>query len=161
MRYAVTALLAVAGLAAAAFALERSQPAWYAKLRYPLSYEHVIVVHAENYDLVLNTERVSVKDCIDEVLRLVRSEEFAETEESRRRLGDLALACRVRAALRRSPRTRELRVSVSAADGRVALAGMLDKAEERAAVNEVAAEAGARDIDDQLRTADAVRPRFQ
>jgi len=63
--------------------------------------------------------------------------------------------------LRRSPRTRELRVSVSAADGRVALAGMLDKAEERAAVNEVAAEAGARDIDDQLRTADAVRPRFQ
>lgn len=51
MRYAVATLLAVAGLAAAAVALERSQPAWYAKLRYPLSYEHVIVGHAENYEL--------------------------------------------------------------------------------------------------------------
>jgi soluble lytic murein transglycosylase len=51
MRYALTALLAVAGLAAAAVALEGSQPAWYAKLRYPLSYEHVIVGHAENYEL--------------------------------------------------------------------------------------------------------------
>lgn len=122
---------------------------------------HVQWTDAENYDLVLNTERVSVNDCIDEVLRLVRSEKFAETEASRQRLHDLGLECRVRAALRRSPRTRELRVSVSAANGRLALAGMLDKAEERAAVNEVAAEAGARDIDDQLRTADAVRPRFQ
>ena len=122
---------------------------------------HVQWTDAENYDLVLNTERVSVRDCIDEVLRLVRSEEFAETEASRQRLEDLALTCRVRAALRRSPRTRELRVSVNATRGRVTLAGMLDKAEERAAVNEVAAEAGARDIDDQLRTADAIRPRFQ
>ena len=51
MRYAVATLLAVAGLAAAAVALERSQPAWYAQLRYPLSYEHVIVGHAENYEL--------------------------------------------------------------------------------------------------------------
>jgi soluble lytic murein transglycosylase len=51
VRYAVTALALVAGLAAAAVALERSQPGWYAKLRYPLSYEDVIVGHAENYDL--------------------------------------------------------------------------------------------------------------
>jgi soluble lytic murein transglycosylase len=51
VRYAVATLALVAGLAAAALALERSQPAWYAKLRYPLSYEHVIVGHAENYDL--------------------------------------------------------------------------------------------------------------
>jgi len=51
VRYAVAVLALVAGLAAAAVSLERSQPAWYAKLRYPLSYEHVIVGHAENYDL--------------------------------------------------------------------------------------------------------------
>jgi cytidylate kinase len=117
---------------------------------------------AEHYDVVLNTERVSVKECVDEVIRLVKSTEFAETEASRRRLEDLALAWRVRASLRLSPRTRNLRVAVSAKDGRVILAGMLDKAEERVAVNEVAAEAGgAHDIDDQLRSADAVRPRFQ
>ena len=115
----------------------------------------------EHYDLVLNTERVSVKDCVDQVLRMVKSQEFAETDESRERLQDLALAWHVRAALRISPRTRALRVAVSAKGGRVSLAGMLDTAEERTAVNEVAASAGARDIDDQLRSADAVRPRFQ
>ena len=39
---------------------------------------------------------------------------------------------------------------------------LLDTADERTAVNEVVAQAGgAKDIDDQLRTADAVRPRFQ
>lgn len=116
---------------------------------------------AEHYDMVLNTERVSVRDCIDRVLGMVRSAEFAETEQSRRRLQDLALAWRVKAALRLSPKTRALRVSVTAKNGRVTLAGMLDTAEERAAATEVAAEAGARDIDDTLRSADAVRPRFQ
>lgn len=116
---------------------------------------------AEHYDIVLNTERVSVRDCIERVLGLVRSAEFAETEQSRQRLQDLALAWRVKAALRLSPKTRGLRVSVSARNGRVTLAGMLDTAEERAAATEVAAEAGARDIDDTLRSADAVRPRFQ
>jgi cytidylate kinase len=116
---------------------------------------------AEHYDVVLNTQRVSVKECVDEVMRLVDSEEFAETDQSRERLQDLALAWHVRAALRLSPRTRDFRVSVAAEGGRVTLAGMLDKAEQRTAVNEVAATAGAHDIDDQLRTADAVRPRFQ
>lgn len=51
MRHAVVALTLVAALAAAAVGLERSQPVWYAKLRYPLSYEHVIVGHARNYEL--------------------------------------------------------------------------------------------------------------
>jgi cytidylate kinase len=116
---------------------------------------------SEHYDIVLNTERVSVKECVDEVVKLVKSPTFSETEESRRRLKDLALAWHIKAALRLSPRTRGLRVSVTARDGRETLAGLLDKAEERTAANEVAAEAGAKDIDDQLRSADAVRPRFQ
>ncbi len=116
---------------------------------------------AEHYDLVLNTERVSVKECVERVLGLVKSAEFAETEESRQRLQDLALAWRIKAALRLSQRTRGLRVTVTAKKGRVTLNGMLDTAEERAEVNEVAAQAGARDIEDALRTADAVRPRYQ
>jgi len=116
---------------------------------------------SENYDVVLNTERVSVKECVDRVLGLVRSSEFAETDASKKKLQDLALAWRVKAALRLSPKTRGLRISVTAKDGRISLAGMLDTAEERAAVTEVAAQAGARDIDDALRSADAVRPRFQ
>jgi cytidylate kinase len=116
---------------------------------------------SENYDVVLNTERVGVKECVDRVLGLVRSAAFAETEASRKKLQDLALAWRIKAALRLSPKTRGLRVSVTAKAGRISLAGMLDTAEERAAVTEVAAQAGASDIDDALRSADAVRPRFQ
>jgi cytidylate kinase len=116
---------------------------------------------AEHYDLVLNTERVSVKDCVDQVLGLVKSAEFSETERSRERLRDLALTWRIRAALRVSSRTRDIRITVKAAGGRVFLTGLLDTSEQRMAVSEVAALAGARDIDDQLRTADAVRPRFQ
>jgi len=116
---------------------------------------------AEHYDLVMNTERLSVRQCVDQVLALVKSAEFAETELSRARLRDLALAARVRAALRVSSRTRDVRITVDAADGHVLLTGLLDTSEQRIAVSEVAAGAGARYIDDQLRTTDALRPRFQ
>lgn len=115
----------------------------------------------ENYDVVLNTQRVSISECIDEVIALVASSEFAETDRSRQRLEDVALAWRLRAALRMSARTRGARVSVSAARGRAMLAGVLDTAEQRQAVTEVAASvAGVREIDDQLRTHDGLRPRF-
>ncbi|MGH8704501.1 MAG: cytidylate kinase family protein [Burkholderiales bacterium] len=77
----------------------------------------------ENYDVVLNTERVSVQDCVDEILGLVRSAEFAETEKSRRQLEDLALSARVWAALRRAPETRQTKASVTSNSGVVAVAG--------------------------------------
>jgi soluble lytic murein transglycosylase len=51
MRYAVAAVAVLVGFAAAAFSLEQTKPGWYAQLRYPLAYEHVIRGHAENYDL--------------------------------------------------------------------------------------------------------------
>ena len=36
---------------AAPFFVEETKPAWYARMRYPLEYEHIVVGHAENYDL--------------------------------------------------------------------------------------------------------------
>ncbi len=51
MRYAVAAVTALAALALGVVYLEREKPGWYAKQRYPLRYEHVIVGHAQNYDL--------------------------------------------------------------------------------------------------------------
>jgi cytidylate kinase len=116
---------------------------------------------SEHYDLSLNTQRVGVAECVDEVLALVRSAEFAETEQSRQRLADLALAASVRAALRTTEATRNLRVSVSCSAGRATLAGVVENAEQRAACTQVsAAVAGVKDIDDRLRAADEVRPRF-
>jgi cytidylate kinase len=115
----------------------------------------------EHYDLVLNTQRVSITECIDEVAALVDSPEFTETDASRQQLEDVALAWRVRAALRVSSRTRESHVSVAARRGRALLNGILENAEDRSAVNEVVASVqGVREIDDQLRTKDAMRPRF-
>jgi soluble lytic murein transglycosylase len=39
-------------LAAGAFAyVEETTPAWYARLRYPLRYEHIVTGHARNYDV--------------------------------------------------------------------------------------------------------------
>jgi soluble lytic murein transglycosylase len=31
--------------------VEETSPSWYARLRYPLEYEHIVVGHARNYDL--------------------------------------------------------------------------------------------------------------
>jgi soluble lytic murein transglycosylase len=40
------------GLAGAGLVyVEETTPAWYARLRYPLEYEHIVVGHAVNYDL--------------------------------------------------------------------------------------------------------------
>jgi cytidylate kinase len=116
---------------------------------------------ADHYDMSLNTQRVGVQECVDEVLTLVRSAEFIETEQSRQRLADLALAASVRAMLRTSAATRDLRVSVSCAAGRATLAGVVESGEQRAACAQVAAGVpGVRDVDDQLRAADELRPRF-
>jgi hypothetical protein len=105
----------------------------------------------EHYDLVLNTRRVGIDECVDQIIGLVDSAEFAETEESGQRLADVALAWRARAAVRLSPRTRDVRLSVSAERGRLTLAGSVETAELRNAVNEVCAGlAGVSEIDDQL-----------
>jgi osmotically-inducible protein OsmY len=117
---------------------------------------------AEHYDLVLNTERVSVKECVARVEGLVKSSEFTETDQSRQRLQDLALGWQVKAALRLSPRTRDARVTVTAERGRVTLSGVVDSGDERTEVCEVAAGVpGVRELDDKLRSPDSVRPRFQ
>jgi cytidylate kinase len=114
----------------------------------------------EQYDLVLNTHRLSVSECVEQVLRLARSPEFAETESSYQRLKDLALACQVRAALRRSPRTRDMRVSVSVERSRVTFHGAGYSAEERAALQEVGASVpGVLETEDGMRTIN-LRPRF-
>jgi soluble lytic murein transglycosylase len=51
----LTPLIALAGIVAVAAGIfawaELSKPAWYARLRYPLEYEHIVTGHARNYDL--------------------------------------------------------------------------------------------------------------
>jgi cytidylate kinase len=115
---------------------------------------------SEHYDLVLNTKRVTVDECVGEVLALVRSPQFVETERSRQKLGDLALAASVRAALRRAPETREAQVAVDSEAGRVTLSGA-DSTDEMLAFVEVAAAVpGVRDVSYRTHPGETLRPRF-
>ncbi|MGH7267007.1 MAG: AAA family ATPase, partial [Candidatus Rokuibacteriota bacterium] len=52
------------------------------------------------YDLVINTEAVTVESGVRQVLALVEAPEFQPTEASRARLQDRAVAARVRASLK-------------------------------------------------------------
>jgi cytidylate kinase len=113
----------------------------------------------EQYDLVLNTQRMSVAECVAQVLQLARSPLFVETPASRQKLEDLALSWQVRAALRRSPRTRSMRVSIRADRSCVSFQGAGYSTDEREAMREVvAAVPGVRRIDDGL--AMEVRARY-
>jgi soluble lytic murein transglycosylase len=51
MRLVLTAVVLLAALAVAVVYAEETKPGWYARLRYPLDYEHIVRGHAENYDL--------------------------------------------------------------------------------------------------------------
>ena len=91
------------------------------------------------YDIVLNTDRVSVESCAEQIAALSRRPEFAETEASRAMLENMAVEARVRAALRADEATRDVDVTVASDGGRVVLSGMVLDADELPAAERVAA----------------------
>jgi cytidylate kinase len=108
----------------------------------------------ENYDLTLNTERMTPEQCADEILWLSRDGHFRETEESRRSLQDLGLKARVRAALRTDERTRDLRFPIEIEKGVVKLLGVVDTREQRSDAEKVVLSVtGTTAINNQLRVA--------
>jgi cytidylate kinase len=79
------------------------------------------------YDLVLNSARVPVAECVAEVIRLVGEPAFRETAESRAKLAALRREAQVRAALRADSATSGVgsfvKVISDPHDGRIALEG--------------------------------------
>ena len=73
------------------------------------------------YDLVLNTEKLTVDAGVEVIAGLVRS--LATTAESRQQVRDRALASRVRAALAAHPDTRKYRLTVDSDRGVIRLEG--------------------------------------
>jgi cytidylate kinase len=105
------------------------------------------------YDLTLNTERVAIRTCVDQVVALARSAEFQETPASRRVLEDLALQARALAALKADSRTAGIDIAVEAKDGRVIARGIVVNDREKSLVKDVLqALPGAKGVDDELRT---------
>jgi len=104
------------------------------------------------FDMVLNTDRLSVDTCVQMIKGLLARPEFAETEASRALLQGMALSARVRAALRADEHTEGVDITIDSTDGRVTLRGIVaDEAEKAAAVRVAAAVAGVQSVDNQLR----------
>jgi cytidylate kinase len=94
---------------------------------------------AVHYDLVLNTERLAVDECAEEILALAARPRFAENDASREALAGLALAARVRATLRGHDSTRRLDIVIASAGGNVTLSGIVGTQDEASAAASVAA----------------------
>ena len=110
--------------------------------------------HSDQYDLVLNTERLTIEECTDEVMGLLDDPTFQETPESVRLFHDLALAAHVRSALRQDPRTGKMQIYITAEGSTVTLAGLVDPGQEPKDATEVASRVpGVKDIVNQLRLA--------
>jgi cytidylate kinase len=105
------------------------------------------------YDLTLNTERVSIASCVDQVVALAKSREFQETPASRARLENLSLQARARAALRADPQAAGIDIVVEADAGTVTLGGIVVNDREKALVNDIVQKLpGVKSVRDDLRT---------
>ncbi|OGA44639.1 MAG: hypothetical protein A3F74_17930 [Betaproteobacteria bacterium RIFCSPLOWO2_12_FULL_62_58] len=109
---------------------------------------------SENYDLVLNTERLAIDECVEEVINLLDDRAFQETPASMQMFSNLALQTHVVAALRQDPRTAKMVISIEADQGRVTLSGILESGLEAQDAVDVAANVrGVKDVVNQLRNA--------
>lgn len=90
------------------------------------------------YDLVLNTDRLSVHSCVEQIRQLCQRPEFQESEASRQLLANMTLASRVRSSLKDNETTQEVNITIEAQKGRVILKGIVVNAHEQAEVEKVA-----------------------
>jgi cytidylate kinase len=106
------------------------------------------------YDVVINTERVTVEQGCQLIEQLLDSREFQADEASRQEVRDRALAARVQEALKSDHRLGHVDLHVTARGGTVTLQGVVFGAEERRAVLEVVgAVSGVAQVEDRLTVA--------
>ncbi len=105
------------------------------------------------YDLTLNTERISIPSCVDQVVALTRRAEFRETPQSHQLLSDLALQARALGALRADTRTSAIDIAIEASNARLRMRGIVVDDNEKSLVKEVVSRiAGVIGVEDELRT---------
>ena len=104
------------------------------------------------YDMVLNTERLSVQTCVEQIAALLGRPEFSATPQSRALLQGMALQAHVRSALKANPATQDVSITIDSSEGQVTLRGIVLKEGELAAAAQVAAGVpGVTGVDNQLR----------
>jgi cytidylate kinase len=103
------------------------------------------------FDLVLNTDRLSVDTCVQLIKDLLKRPEFAEADASRTLLQGMALSAHVRAALSAHEETNAVDVLIESQEGRVTLRGIVANDAEKTAAQRVAAGVpGVASVDNQL-----------
>jgi cytidylate kinase len=104
------------------------------------------------YDIVLNTERVSIASCIEQVKLLAKRQEFQETAASRVQLEILTLEYHIRSALQSNPATAEVEITINVDDGKIVLQGIVLSEEEKRATGETTAKvAGVKKVENKLK----------
>jgi osmotically-inducible protein OsmY len=100
---------------------------------------------------VINTDRVTVEGAAQTILSLAAQPEFQETPQSRAEARGLALAAKVRAALKANESTQHTDVQIDAARGRVVLSGIVVNEKEKVEAERIASTvAGVGTVDNQL-----------
>lgn len=104
------------------------------------------------YDLVLNTDRLSIESCVQTIRHLVGQPEFAETPESAAQIAGMAVEAHIRSALRANEQTHGVNITIECRHGQVALSGIVISEQERALVERLAsAVPGVAAVDNRLR----------
>lgn len=104
------------------------------------------------YDLVLNTDRLSIDSCVQTIRHLVGQPEFAETPESAAQIAGMAIEAHIRSALRTNEQTHGVSITIECRHGRVALSGIVISEQERELAEQLAAAVpGVASVDNRLR----------
>ncbi|MEO5696002.1 MAG: cytidylate kinase family protein [Burkholderiaceae bacterium] len=104
------------------------------------------------YDLVLNTERLTVDSCVQLIRDIAARPEFAETPQSQALVQGMALEAHITSALIADDDTHDVRVTIESRNGIVTLTGIVLSDQERARTEQVAAGVeGVKSVDNQLR----------
>lgn len=103
------------------------------------------------FDMVLNTDRLTVDACVRQIEALVARPEFAETPASRALLQNMTLQARIRSALRGAESTHGVDVTIACDDGHCTLSGIVVGEGEKEAAGQVATGVpGVKSISNQL-----------
>ena len=114
---------------------------------------HIDTRDINEYDIGFNTDRVSVDQCVDEVLDMVKSPQFEETEASHAKLRDIAIQHHIRAVQRTHASTSHCFVKVTVQNGRVILEGVVADRDQAHACADLAGRIkGVMDVQNRLKT---------
>jgi cytidylate kinase len=138
--------------------LERSDAAHTARIQHRFG---VALGDSLLYDMVLNTGRLSIESCVDQIVALSRRPEFQPTRASVAQLRNRALQSHIRSALLANPDTADVNITVEVDGSSVALRGMVVSGKERDRAADVVGRVdGVTSVDNQLRVMEFGTKRF-